>query len=215
MGGGENDAAFGEMGLHQLRKLRERGLIEGRCGFIEQPHGPLGQEKPGQGQAAALPGGEQLHRIIGEAREIEGGQRFRDVGAAQHGRPEFKIFAHAEGGLRGIEMAGIMTVQGKRALRRRGQRHIARRKGIAETLPRRMARSTRAANRACSRYDYTLPIGAHRTISAEDHGDGASTWIILDAHSRLLGCFRRKQFDHPTSYRTSSLVPCPATILDR
>jgi aconitate hydratase len=131
VGGGDDDAAAGEVGAHQFGEaLLARGVERGGR-LVEQPDRSRGGEQAGDGKAAALAGREVGGRETGEGVEADArqggvhagsaassGQCGGRIATAEKRIPEGEVFSDREGGLQAVAVTQVMGLRGKRRLGR-------------------------------------------------------------------------------------------------
>jgi aconitate hydratase len=131
VGGGDDDAAAGEVGAHQFGEaLLARGVERGGR-LVEQPDRSRGGEQAGDGKAAALAGREVGGRETGEGVEADArqggvhagsaassGQCGGRIATAEKRIPEGEVFSDREGGLQAVAVTQVMGLLGKRRLGR-------------------------------------------------------------------------------------------------
>ena len=93
MGCGQDDAASGEMRLHDLGKADLRGGIEGRGWLVQEPERTFDGEQPGDRKAPPLTGGQVGRGQIGQRVEADGPQRLNQANVIRTKKrgPELQI----------------------------------------------------------------------------------------------------------------------------
>src|SRR5437762_11526010 len=112
----QRQPAARQMATQKLHEPVERGGIEAKRRFIQQPQKAWHQSEPRQRKAAFLAGGEKGRGIVGKAIEIEGSDGCSDIAAPQEIAPEFEILDDRQGRLDGFLMRGIMRLLADREL---------------------------------------------------------------------------------------------------